>query len=535
MAKGKSKGGDRKKQVSGPEAQTDTDAALPSVDEWAAEAETDSFGVEAELPDVAEEPQRRHKTRRKDLKRKIRQLEAEVAEAQRRITEEPLYGLTPRLEAAVIRALAQDRTEIMARLLRPLHSADIADLVERLIAGDRAKLLLAIGEQFDAQVLAYLDENVREEVIGLLGEDQIADAVRTLDSDDAVELMGELDDDEQDRILAALPAKDREILEEGLTYPDSSAGRLMQREMVIVPEHWTVGQTIDFLRTVRALPDDFYDIFVVDPEHQPVGELALSHLLRSKRPVLVSDIMRKNFKKVQVLMDQEEVANLFRQYGLVAAPVVDDDDKLLGIITVDDVVDVIDEEASEDLLALAGVKEVDLYDSMWDTTKSRFPWLVINLATAVAASMVIGVFEATIEKIVALAVLMPIVASMGGNAGTQTLTVAVRALAMRDLDTRNAAKFIFKESVVGSLNGLAFALLVAVVSIIWFGDMDIAIIIAVAMVVNMLVAALAGTLIPLGLDRFKIDPAVASGVFLTTVTDVVGFFTFLGLAALVLL
>jgi len=489
----------------------------------------------AEGAAAVEEAPRKPKERRRDLKAKIRALEAEIAETRENVPEEPLYGLTPRLEAAVIRALEQDRLPVIPRLLRPLHPADQADLIERLAPEQRLTLIAAMGATFDADILAYLDETVRDDLVATWGEEELTRVLSALDSDDAVDLFGELDEEDQARILAALPAKDRILLEEGLNFPEDSAGRLMQREMVVVPSHWTVGQTIDFLRTVRNLPDDFYDIFVIDPAHRPVGELALSHLLRSKRPVRVSDIMRKDFRRVPATMDQEEVALLFRQYGLVAAPVVSEDERLLGVITVDDVVDVIDEEAEEDLMRLAGVGESDLYGSLWVTAKTRFPWLVMNLLTAIAASVVIGLFEAAIEKVVALAVLMPIVASMGGNAGTQTLTVAVRALAMRDLDTRNAVKFIAKETLVGSLNGIAFAVMTAGVSIVWFGDFQIAWIIAIAMVLNLIVAGLVGTLIPLGLDRFKIDPAVASGVFLTTVTDVVGFFAFLGLATLFLL
>lgn len=478
---------------------------------------------------------RKRKVRRRDLKAKIRALEAEIEETRSQVPDEPLYGMTPKLEAAVVRALEQERFAIVPRLLRPLHPADQADLIERLDAEDRAALIGAMGAAFDPEVLVYLDDTVREEILAHLDEAQIARFLSVLDSDDAVDLIGELDEEEQARILQAVPAKDRVILEQGLTFPEYSAGRLMQREMVVVPAHWTVGQTIDFLRTVRDLPDDFYAIYAVDPAHRPVGELVLSHLLRAKRPIRVFDIMRKDFRRVPVMMDQEEVALLFRQYGLVAAPVVAEDERLLGVITVDDVVDVIDEEAEEDLMRLGGVSEVDLYGTLWDTAKARFPWLLVNLVTAVAASLVIGLFENTIHTVVALAVLMPIVASMGGNAGTQTLTVAVRALAMRDLDTRNALKFVAKETLAGSLNGLAFAVLVGGVSILWFGNWKIAWIMGLAMVLNLLVAGLVGTLIPLGLQRIKVDPAVASGVFLTTVTDVVGFFVFLGLATLVLL
>lgn len=484
---------------------------------------------------AAEAAAKKRKTKRRDLKAKIRALEAEIEETRNQVPDEPLYGMTPKLEGAIFRALEQERYPVIPRLLRPLHPADQADMIERLDAGLREVLITAMGAAFDPEVLVYLDETVREEVLAHLDEAQIAHFLSMLDSDDAVDLIGELDEDEQARILLAVPAKDRLILEQGLTFPEYSAGRLMQRELVVVPSHWTVGQTIDFLRTVRDLPDDFYAIYVVDPAHRPVGELVLSHLLRAKRPVRVSDIMRKDFRRVPVAMDQEEVALLFRQYGLVAAPVVAEDERLLGVITVDDVVDVIDEEAEEDLMRLGGVSEVDLYGTFWDTARARLPWLLVNLGTAFVSASVIGLFEATIEKVVALAVLMPIVASMGGNAGTQTLTVAVRALAMRDLDTRNAMRFVAKEALVGSFNGLTFAVLVAGVSAAWFQDFEIAAVIACAMVVNLLVAGLVGTLVPLGLQRIKVDPAVASGVFLTTVTDVVGFFVFLGLATLVLL
>ena len=498
-------------------------------------AEDPDSDVEARVAAAARAAKRKYKAKRRELKARIRALEAEIAESRESVLDEPLYGLTPRVEAAVLRALDQDRFAVLPRLLRPLHPADQADLIERLTTEERLKLVSAVGAAFDADILVHLDETVRDELVAAFGEEQLTRVLSDLDSDDAVELFGELDQEEQARVLAALPAKDRMVLEEGLTFPEDSAGRLMQRELVVVPEHWTVGQTIDYLRTVRDLPDDFYDIFVVDPAYHPVGELALSHLLRAKRPVRVSDIMRRDFRKVRAEMDQEEVALLFRQYGLVAAPVVAEDDRLIGIITVDDVVHVIDEEAEEDLMKLAGVGEVDLYGTLWATAKTRVPWLAMNLITAIAASVVIGLFEATIEKVVALAVLMPIVASMGGNAGTQTLTVAVRALAMRELDARNAMKFVAKETVVASANGLIFAVLTAIVSIVWFGDLQIAWIIAIAMVINLIVAGLVGTLIPLGLDRFKIDPAVSSGVFLTTVTDVVGFFAFLGLATVFLL
>ena len=379
--------------------------------------------------------------------------------------------------------------------------------------------------------MAELDETVREEIIPYLGDEILAHAVAALPSDDAVDILGELDAAEQARVLMVIPERDRVLGEEGLSYEDESAGRLIQRETVAVPRHWTVGQTIDFLRTHKELPDDSYDLVVIGSDHRPQGKLALSRLLRAKRSVLVVDIMEARFYRVLVHMVQEDVAMLFRQYGLVSAPVVDEDDILIGMITVDDMVDVIDEEAEEDLMRLGGVAEDDLHGGLVATTRSRFSWLAVHLVTAIVASGVIGAFESAIEKMVALAVLMPIVASMGGNAGTQSLTVVVRALAMRELMAINAAKFMIKETTVGSLNGVAFALLAGGVSWIWFGDQQIAAVLALAMVINLVVAGFCGTMIPIGLDRMKLDPAIASMVFLTTVTDVVGFFAFLGLAS----
>jgi magnesium transporter len=361
-----------------------------------------------------------------------------------------------------------------------------------------------------------------------------------LDSDDAVQVIEELDEDEQKQLLEAIPAGERTLIEASLAYPEDSAGRLMQRELVAVPTYWTVGETIDFMRRSAeraddAMPDIFYDIFVVDPTHKPVGSIPLSRLLRTTRPIPVTDIMESEMKLIPAVMDQEEVAFLFRRRDLVSAPVVDDGGRLVGAITVDDVVDVIDEEHEEDIMRLGGVSEDDLYDAAVKTTRSRFLWLLVNLCTAILASVVIGYFEGTIDQIVALAVLMPIVASMGGNAGTQTMTVAVRALAMKELTPTNAMRVIGKELLVGGINGVLFALLTGAVAWFWFGSAIIGLVIALAMIVNLVVAGLAGTTIPLMLERSGIDPAVASSVLLTTITDVVGFAAFLGLAAWIIL
>jgi len=424
-----------------------------------------------------------------------------------------------------------------------LHPADAADLLERLGADERARVVEILRSEFDSEILSELDETVRDHVVECLGVENVAVVIVGMDSDDALEVVEELDEDEQQQVLDAIPVGDRTLIEEGLSYPEDSAGRLMQREVVTIPTFWNVGETIDFLRKSadrddgegeNELPTQFYDLFVVDPSHKPVGTIPLSRILRTRRPVSVTDIMETEMKLLPVTTDQEDVAFVFRQRDLVSAPVVDDGGRLVGAVTIDDVVDVIDEEHEEDIMLLGGVKEDDLYDATLDTTRARFMWLLINLGTAILASIVIGLFDATLEQMVALAVLMPIVASMGGNAGTQSLTVAVRALAMKELTSTNAVRVIGKEALVGVFNGILFAVLIGIVVWLWFGSVGLGVVIGLAMIVNMFVAGLAGTTIPLALDRMGIDPAVASSVFLTTLTDVVGFFVFLGLAALLL-
>ena len=446
-----------------------------------------------------------------------------------------LYGLTPKVETAIIDAVQAGDVRRLRTLVTPLHPADQADLLERMPARTATSLVRFLGDHLDAETLTYLDENTREAIVEVMGAKALARQLHDLSTDDAIDIIEELEEDALADVLAALSAEDRVLVEEGLSFPEDSAGRLMQREIVTVPSFWTVGQTIDYLRGGKSTTDDFYLIFVVDPARKPLGEVALSKLLCAQRPRRMSEIMEPEFRSIPVDMDQEEVAVLFRRYGMVSAGVVDLGDRLVGMITIDDVIDVIDEEAEEDLMALAGVGEASLRSSIRETLQGRATWLLVNLLTAILASVVIGVFDATIEQLVALAVLMPIVASMGGNAGTQTVTVAVRAIALRQLDAVATRNFVIREGLVAFLNGLLFAVLAAAVSFVWFGDPEIATVMAVAMFANLLIAGLSGTLVPIGLLRAGVDPAVASSVFVTTITDVVGFFVFLGLAALYLM
>ncbi len=445
-------------------------------------------------------------------------------------------GLSATLIQQVRSALGEGAVEEVERLVEPLHPADVADLLEALSREERKLLLAIVGKALDADVLTYVDSELRDEIVEDLGPKTTAQLLRQLESDDALGFFEDLEDAQRTQILSRVPRTIQRLLTEGMTFPEDSAGRLMQREVVVVPSIWTVGDTIDWMRAnKKRIVSDFYDLYVVDPRYKPIGKLPLSRVLRSKRPEKIAELMDPEVYPVKVTMDQEEVAYLFRQYSLLSAPVIDEAGRLVGVITGDDIVHVIDQEAEEDILKLGGVSESDLYSDVLRTTRSRFSWLAINLLTAIAASLVIALFEATIEQVVALAVLMPIVASMGGNAGTQTLTVAVRAIAMKDLAGRNMTRFISKELLVGLFNGVLFAVLMGIVAWLWFGQPLIGAVIAAAMVINLIVAGLFGALIPVVLDRLGADPAIASSVFLTTVTDVVGFFAFLGLAGLVLL
>ncbi|MFZ5782985.1 MAG: magnesium transporter [Pseudomonadota bacterium] len=446
-----------------------------------------------------------------------------------------LDEVTPELIRRVEAALAEDSFDQVRELVGGLSASGQASIIEQVSELERDKLVAILKRDLDPETLIELDEDVLEDVLEQLDSKDIAAAARELEADDAAAILGELREEERREVLAELPPEDRADIERALAYPEGTAGRLMQRSLVKVPDSWTVGEVIDHCREATDLPDDVYDIFVVDGTGRLRGSVPLGRMLRTKRPVPILDIVDPDIPSVPVAAEQREVAHLFRDQNLVSCPVVDGRGRLEGVIMVDDVVDVIDEEAEEDLLKMGGVGHDDMYANPVRTARLRALWLMINLATAVLASLVIGQFEGSIEKIVALAVLMPIVASMGGNAGTQTVTVAVRALAMGELTAANAMRFVAKEAAVGGLNGLLFAFLVGAAVIAWYGDWRLGAVIGAAMVCNLLAAALAGTLIPLGLQRFGVDPAVSSSVFLTTVTDVIGFVAFLGLATVFLL
>ena len=445
------------------------------------------------------------------------------------------YALDNRLVTSVLLAVATSDAARLAELFEPLHPADIADLLEQVNPGERRAILLLGHGIIDGEVLSELDEGLREEVVSFLPEEALTEAVRDLESDDVVDLIEDLDEPQAEAVLEALEDADRVAVEAALSYPEFSAGRLMQREVLVAPEHWTVGEAIDFMRASDDLPEQFYHVILVDPKMRPVAYVTLGMIMSSKRDVALKTITEDSFRTIPVEQEESEVAYAFNQYHLISAPVVDADGRLAGVITIDDAMVVLDEEHEEDILRLAGVTEDSLANRIIETTKNRIPWLGVNLVTAILASLVIAQFEDAIAAVVALAVLMPIVASMGGNAGTQTLTVAVRALATKDLTGSNLWRVIRREVMVGLLNGIVFALIMGVIGVLWFGLPELGGVIAAAMVINLVVAGLAGIAIPVALDRVGVDPALASGAFVTTVTDVVGFFAFLGLAVVVLL
>jgi magnesium transporter len=441
--------------------------------------------------------------------------------------------VSARFVAEVAEAVAaEDAARVMA-LAGDLHEADVGALIEHLEPDERPRLIGLMGREFDFTALTEVDDAVREEILEEIPNEAIAEGVRDLDSDDAVRILEDLAEEDQEEVLAKLPAPDRVSIEKSLDYPDNSAGRRMQTEFIAVPAFWSVGQTIDFMRDTADLPERFYTLHVVDPAHKLVGLVPLDRLLRTKRPIKIDAIMEAAEHSVAVTEDQEETARLFRSYNLVSIPVLDEAERLVGVLTFDDIVDLLDEEADADIKQLGGVKaEEEISDSVWTIARSRFTWLFVNLLTAILASGVIALFENALKNMVALAVLMPIVASMGGNAGTQSMTVAVRALATREIDRANAMRVVRRELIVGVLNGLAFAVIMAAVAMAWYGPAQIGAVIGLAIIVTLAAAALGGVVVPIVLERFGIDPAVASGPLVTTITDVIGFFAFLGIASL---
>lgn len=431
---------------------------------------------------------------------------------------------------SVASTLDNNDVEALNQFVDGLHESELGDLIESLKPERRKKLVELLGDSFDFAALTEVDEAIRVEIVDAIPNQDVARAIGEMDSDDAVFILEDLDEKDRQEILEYLPFIERVRLKRSLDYPEDSAGRRMQSEFVAVPPFWTIGQVIDYMRIDKDLPERFSQIFVIDATYKLVGDIELDRILRTKRHVRAEDIMNDTIHPIPAQMDQEEAAILFEQYDLLSAAVVDHNERLVGVLTIDDVVDVIHEEAEEDIKALAGVGDEELSDNVFAAFKSRFTWLFINLVTSILASVIIGLFDATIQQMVALAILMPIVASMGGNAGTQTMTVTVRALAVKDLDIYNAGRIILREAAVGGLNGIIFAVLIGVVSAVWFDNIDLGVVIGVAMIINMISAALAGILLPLILDKMGFDPAISSTVFVTTVTDVIGFFAFLGLA-----
>jgi magnesium transporter len=430
-------------------------------------------------------------------------------------------------------AIAGGKPEALQSLAGELHEADTGDLIEALDPELRPRFIELMGRAFDFAALTEVEETVREEILEELPPGAVAEGVRELNSDAAAQIIEALPEAEQAEVLEQLPQPERGAVEQILHYPDESAGRRMRTDFIAVSPYWTVGDAIDHMRETADLPERFFELYVVDDQQKLLGAVGLDRLLRTKRPVPVSELMDPDRRRVKATDDQEEVARLFERYNLIAVPVVDDNERLVGVINVEDVVDVIEEEAGEDIRALGGVgRDEELSDSVWTIVKGRFPWLLANLGTALLASWVIRQFETSIAHMVALAVLMPIVASMGGNAGTQTMTVAVRALATRDLSDVNSWRVVRREFMVGVINGMGFALIMGVIAAAWFQVTDLGLVIGLAMMCVLAAAALGGIFIPLGLIRLGVDPAIASGPFVTTVTDVVGFFSFLGIATL---
>lgn len=450
--------------------------------------------------------------------------------------EEEDYSLDPRVVDAILQAVEAGDTEAIETAMEPLHAADIADILEQIGGADRARLLSLWSRGIDGEILSELDESIRDEVIEALPREVLTEALRALDSDDVVDIIEDLEEPQKELILGALDDSDRAVVTQLLSYPENSAGRLMQREVVTAPEDWTVGQAIDFLRGAVKLPVQFYHVILIDPRLHPVGYVTLGKILSSERDVMLRAITEDSFRTISVMEEEGDVAYAFNQYHLISAPVVDADDRLVGVITIDDAMSVLDDEHEQDVLRLAGVsEESSISDGAMATARQRLPWLIINLFTASLSALVISQFEGTLTRLVALAAVMPIVASTGGIAGTQSLAVAVRALATRDLTNSNARRVIRREMGAGLINGLGLALILGLAATLILHEPLLGVVLGLAMITNQIVAALGGVLVPLSLEKLGLDPALASGTFVTTLTDVMGYLVFLGLATLLLI
>ena len=427
--------------------------------------------------------------------------------------------------------ISDNDTEFLNKTLKELHPADSADLIENLIIEKRAKLIELEDFSLDPEIFIELNESVQTEIFIILSIESIVNILKRLESDNALKIIENLNEEKKNIVLEKLPPKDRFLLQEGLSYPEDSAARIMQREFTAIPSDWSVGQTIDYLRENKDLPEEFLEIFIVDNNFKPIGTVPSSKVLRTSRDSKMNSLMNEMQVLIPVDMDKEEVGHIFENYNLISAGVIDKNNKLVGMITADDVFTILKEEAGEDVLRLSGVGDEEITDSIFKKTKRRFNWLLLNLFTALLATWVISIFGASIEEMVALAFLMPIVASMGGNAGMQTLAVTIRALATKELSSRNFSKIVSKEFVIGILNGIIFAIITGTIVQLWFKEINLSILISVSMILNMIAAGLFGILVPVSLKKFNIDPAIASSVFVTTITDVIGFLSFLGIGA----
>jgi len=459
-------------------------------------------------------------------------LDAETTDAASVMDEED--RLRPGFVERVLDAVEAGDDETARELVAPLHPADVADLIELAAKDEREGLVKALAGIVSPDVLAEMNDYVREDLLDELEPQQVADIAGQLETDDAVALIEDLDEDEQQAVLERMEPDDRAAVEEALSFPEETAGRLMQRDLCAVPEHWNVGQVIDYLRSTKDLPDDFWEVFVVNPGHHPVGTCKLSLILRTPRKTLIGEIMQREQTLIPVDMDQEDVALRFQKYALVSAAVTDDSGRLVGMITVDDIVHIISQEAGEDITLLSGAGEGDINEPIRMTVRTRVVWLIINLGATICSASVVGLFQGEIRKYALLAALMPMVSALGGNAGTQTLAVVVRALATNQLTSSNTAWMLFREFRIAIANGIALGIVGGIGTYVALRDPMLSVVFAVALVINSLVAGLVGVLVPLTLDKARIDPAVSSAVFVTTVTDVMGFFSFLGLAALFL-